>query len=69
MKGLHEGEEIVVSAQFMLDSESRLREAIQKMLKISDRGTETKKEPSREMRMEEVEVKNPPKPPGAHQHQ
>jgi Cu(I)/Ag(I) efflux system membrane fusion protein/cobalt-zinc-cadmium efflux system membrane fusion protein len=32
LKGLSEGEEIVVSAQFMLDSESRLREAVQKML-------------------------------------
>jgi Cu(I)/Ag(I) efflux system membrane fusion protein/cobalt-zinc-cadmium efflux system membrane fusion protein len=30
--GLSEGEEVVVSAQFMLDSESRLREAIQKMM-------------------------------------
>ncbi len=37
LKGLHEGEEIVVSAQFMLDSESRLREAIQKMLKLRKR--------------------------------
>ena len=69
LKGLHEGEEIVVSAQFMLDSESRLREAIQKMLKISDRGTETKKESSREMQTEGVEVENPPKKQGAHQHQ
>jgi len=34
LKGLKEGDEIVVSAQFMLDSESRLREAIQKMLEI-----------------------------------
>ena len=32
LEGLSEGEEVVVSAQFMLDSESRLREAIQKML-------------------------------------
>jgi Cu(I)/Ag(I) efflux system membrane fusion protein/cobalt-zinc-cadmium efflux system membrane fusion protein len=32
LDGLSEGEEIVVSAQFMLDSESRLREAISKML-------------------------------------
>ncbi len=32
-KGLHEKENVVVSAQFMLDSESTLREAIQKMLK------------------------------------
>jgi Cu(I)/Ag(I) efflux system membrane fusion protein/cobalt-zinc-cadmium efflux system membrane fusion protein len=34
LSGLSEGEEIVVSAQFMLDSESRLREAIQKMLEV-----------------------------------
>jgi len=34
LEGLNEGEEIVVSAQFMLDSESRLREAIQKMLEV-----------------------------------
>ena len=34
LQGLKEGEEIVTSAQFMLDSESRLREAIQKMLEI-----------------------------------
>ncbi|MBU1001776.1 MAG: efflux RND transporter periplasmic adaptor subunit [Proteobacteria bacterium] len=32
LSGLGEGEEIVLSAQFMMDSESRLREAIQKML-------------------------------------
>jgi len=35
--GLSEGEEIVLSAQFMLDSESRLREAIQKMLELRKR--------------------------------
>ncbi|MGD2149566.1 MAG: efflux RND transporter periplasmic adaptor subunit [Desulfobacterales bacterium] len=34
LEGLHENEQIVISAQFMLDSESRLREAIQKMLKV-----------------------------------
>jgi Cu(I)/Ag(I) efflux system membrane fusion protein len=32
LDGLNEGESIVTSAQFMFDSESRLREAIQKML-------------------------------------
>lgn len=32
--GLNEGERIVVSGQFMLDSESRLREAIQKMFPV-----------------------------------
>lgn len=31
VQGVHEGEQVVVSAQFMLDSESRLREAIEKM--------------------------------------
>lgn len=32
VQGLFEGEQVVTSAQFMLDSESKLREAIQKML-------------------------------------
>ncbi len=32
LSGLKEGDEVVVSAQFMFDSESRLQEAIQKML-------------------------------------
>ncbi|ALC16623.1 RND family efflux transporter, MFP subunit [Desulfuromonas soudanensis] len=40
-QGLLEGERVVTSAQFMLDSESKLREVIQKML-------EPKKEPSAE---------------------
>ncbi|MDZ4184165.1 MAG: efflux RND transporter periplasmic adaptor subunit [Desulfuromonadales bacterium] len=31
LEGLKEGEQVVISAQFMLDSESRLREALQKM--------------------------------------
>jgi RND family efflux transporter MFP subunit len=33
LSGLNEGEHVVTSGQFMLDSESQLREAIQKMLK------------------------------------
>jgi RND family efflux transporter MFP subunit len=32
LEGLKEGEQVVTSAQFMLDSESKLREAIQKMM-------------------------------------
>ncbi len=32
LQGLFEGEQVVTSAQFMLDSESKLREAIQKMV-------------------------------------
>ena len=38
LEGLREGEEVVISAQFMLDSESRLREAIQKMLDARQAG-------------------------------
>lgn len=34
LDGLKEGERIVLSGQFLLDSESRLREAIQKMLEV-----------------------------------
>ncbi len=34
LEGLKEGDQIVLSAQFLLDSESRLREAIQKMLEV-----------------------------------
>jgi RND family efflux transporter MFP subunit len=37
LEGLNEGDEIVLSAQFLLDSESRLREAIQKMLELRTR--------------------------------
>ena len=37
LDGLKEGEQIVLSAQFMLDSESRLQEAIQKMLELRKR--------------------------------
>jgi Cu(I)/Ag(I) efflux system membrane fusion protein/cobalt-zinc-cadmium efflux system membrane fusion protein len=34
LNGLKENEQIVISAQFMFDSESRLREAIEKMLEV-----------------------------------
>jgi Cu(I)/Ag(I) efflux system membrane fusion protein len=34
LHGLSEGETIVLSGQFMLDSESRLKEAIAKMLEV-----------------------------------
>ncbi len=43
LAGLQSGEEVVTSAQFLLDSESRLKEAIQKMLE-----TRTGKEPVQE---------------------
>lgn len=41
LDGIEENEEVVTSAQFMLDSESRLREAIQKMLDIRTASAET----------------------------
>jgi Cu(I)/Ag(I) efflux system membrane fusion protein/cobalt-zinc-cadmium efflux system membrane fusion protein len=47
LSGLREGETVVTSAQFMLDSESKLREAIQKMLepkKEEPAGMPTKEE-------------------------
>jgi len=31
LDGLKDGEQVVISAQFMLDSESKLREALRKM--------------------------------------
>jgi len=39
LSGLKEGERIVTSGQFMLDSESQLREAIQKMIEPTKTGT------------------------------
>jgi Cu(I)/Ag(I) efflux system membrane fusion protein/cobalt-zinc-cadmium efflux system membrane fusion protein len=39
LEGLKENDRIVVSAQFMFDSESRLREAIQKMLEVQKKGS------------------------------
>ena len=52
LSGLREGEQVVTSGQFMLDSESQLREAIQKML-------EPGKAPGM-ARLPEVETNAPP---------
>ncbi len=41
LSGLNEGERIVTSGQFMLDSESQLREAIQKMMKPKEAAPKT----------------------------
>lgn len=41
LEGLEEDEEIVLSAQFLLDSESRLQEAIRKMLDIRKESSKT----------------------------
>jgi Cu(I)/Ag(I) efflux system membrane fusion protein/cobalt-zinc-cadmium efflux system membrane fusion protein len=50
LEGLKENEQIVISAQFMLDSESRLREAIQKMLEVRQQSDPSV--PSETMKME-----------------
>ena len=49
LSGLLEGETVVTSAQFMLDSESRLQEAIQKMLEERRAGSPGAGQPSPQM--------------------
>ena len=38
LEGLEEGDEVVTSAQFLIDSESNLREAVNKLLAAHDHG-------------------------------
>ncbi|MFZ5798240.1 MAG: efflux RND transporter periplasmic adaptor subunit [Thermodesulfobacteriota bacterium] len=45
-EGLKEGEQVVTSAQFMLDSESKLREAIQKMTQPEGKAPPEKDQPT-----------------------
>ena len=40
LSGVRPGEEVVTSAQFLIDSESNLREAIQKLLAARSAGAE-----------------------------
>ena len=54
LEGLRENEQIVISAQFMLDSESRLREAIQKMLEVRQQGAP--KTDTQPLKMEEDDL-------------
>jgi Cu(I)/Ag(I) efflux system membrane fusion protein/cobalt-zinc-cadmium efflux system membrane fusion protein len=59
LEGLQEGENIVVSAQFMFDSESRLREAIQKMLEVRSGNSGTKDTLSTDdLNMEQIKMDN-----------
>ena len=51
ISGLSENEQVVISAQFLLDSESRLQEAIQKMLEEKSIGGNSNKD-MKEMQME-----------------
>ncbi len=52
VQGLLEGERVVTSAQFMLDSESKLREAIQKMLNPEPPSTEERTHAGHDMEKE-----------------
>ena len=56
LEGLHENEEIVISAQFMLDSESRLREAIQKMLDVQKQNAASRSAGSMQMETEDLDM-------------
>tara|TARA_R110002012_G_C11676214_1_gene613745 strand:+ start:15092 stop:16450 length:1359 start_codon:yes stop_codon:yes gene_type:complete len=57
LSGLNEGEEVVTSAQFMVDSESKLREATEKMMQqLQDEKSTDKKMPEMDMK-KSVEMK------------
>lgn len=60
MKGVKPGEEVVVSAQFLIDSESKLREAVQKMLEQDGQKPEMPAAP--------VTTNKPAAPAAGHQH-
>ena len=72
LQGLQENEEIVISAQFMLDSESRLREAIQKMLEVRKQGpasdsAESIKTKSDDLDMSDMKMDETAETPKTHQ--
>jgi len=72
LEGLQENEEIVISAQFMLDSESRLREAIQKMLEVQQRSdssvsAETTKVETDDLDMSDMKMDKTTETPKTHQ--
>jgi Cu(I)/Ag(I) efflux system membrane fusion protein/cobalt-zinc-cadmium efflux system membrane fusion protein len=56
LEGLKEHEQIVISAQFMLDSESRLREAIQKMLDVQKQNSASSSAGSMQMETEDLDM-------------
>ncbi|MBW2680923.1 MAG: efflux RND transporter periplasmic adaptor subunit, partial [Deltaproteobacteria bacterium] len=56
LEGLKEHEQIVISAQFMLDSESRLREAIQKMLDVQKQNAASTSAGSMQMETEDLDM-------------
>jgi len=66
LEGLAPGEEVVVSAQFLIDSESKLREAVAKMLEAGGKPTEPAPKPM-EPKAAMPETGNAKPAPG-HQH-
>jgi Cu(I)/Ag(I) efflux system membrane fusion protein/cobalt-zinc-cadmium efflux system membrane fusion protein len=58
LEGLNENEQIVISAQFMLDSESRLSEAIQKMLEVQNQGTPSTDTKTMKMEDDDLDMSN-----------
>jgi len=72
LAGLKGGEEVVTSAQFMLDSESRFREAVQMMMPSMEMGAKQEQPPPAMPGMK-MEEKPPPPPampamPAGHKH-
>jgi RND family efflux transporter MFP subunit len=68
LNGLTEGETIVVSAQFMIDSESNLRQAIQKMQEASKKSSMETEMTGGAMKMKTPKSKDASKSQGAHRH-
>jgi Cu(I)/Ag(I) efflux system membrane fusion protein len=56
LEGLKENEQIVISAQFMLDSESRLQEAIQKMLEVRQQSSTPRSSGSMKMEADDLDM-------------
>jgi RND family efflux transporter MFP subunit len=69
LSGLKGGEDVVVSAQFMLDSESRFREAVQMMMPGMEKGSKKESPPPAmpEMKTGGPKEMTPPMPAG-HKH-
>jgi RND family efflux transporter MFP subunit len=65
LSGLKGGEEVVTSAQFMLDSESRFREAVQMMMPGMEMGGKKEGEKKPAMPGMKLEEKSPATPPPA----
>jgi len=64
ISGLEEGEQVVTSGQFLIDSESRLKEAIKKMLGSNIDVTDAPKEPKKMEGMDMGADKTPTEPGG-----